>query len=53
MELQRGDIITEFNMQRIANANDLEKVLSRVDKGKQPAVIVLRGNETIAIEGIS
>jgi S1-C subfamily serine protease len=50
--LQLGDIITEFNMQRIANAADLEKVLGRTGNGSRLAVIALRGNETIGLEGI-
>ena len=51
--LQPGDIITEFNMQRIANANDLEKVMGRIIKGSRLSGIALRGNETIALEGLS
>ena len=50
--LQPNDIITEINMQRIANAGDLEKVLARLSKGSRLAVIALRGNETIGLEGL-
>lgn len=50
--LQPGDIITEINMQRIANAGDLENVLGRMSKGNRLATIVLRGDKTIGIEGL-
>jgi len=50
--LQPGDIVTEVNMQRIANASDLEQVLGRIDKGNRLAVIALRGDKTISLEGL-
>lgn len=50
--LQPGDIVTEVNMQRIANASDMEEVLGRINKDSRLAVTALRGNETIGLEGI-
>ena len=50
--LQQRDIITEVNMQRIANADDLERVLGNISKGSRLAVTALRGSETIGLEGI-
>lgn len=50
--LKPGDIITEFNLQRINNADDLEQALSRLNKGSRFSIVFLRGNETIAREGI-
>jgi len=51
--LQPGDIITEVNMQRISNASDLENVLGRINKGNRLALIVLRDDKTIGLEGLS
>ena len=50
--LSQGDIITEVNMQRIANANDLEHALHKLDKGSRISLVFLRGNKTFRAEGI-
>jgi len=49
--LASGDIITELNLQRIANADDLERALSRLAKGSRFSVVFLRGNQTLTREG--
>ncbi len=46
-----GDIITEFNMQRIANASDLERALSNLNRGSRLSLVFLRGNKTMTTEG--
>ncbi len=51
MGLTEGDIITEFNLQRIANADDLERVLSRLETGNRISVVFLRGDRTLTSEG--
>ena len=50
--LEAGDIITEINMQRIANAADLEKVISTLTKGNRVSVVLLRGAQQLTSEGI-
>jgi glutaredoxin 3 len=50
--LVSGDIITELNMKRIANASDLEHALSSLDNGSRFSLSFLRGNKTITTEGI-
>ncbi len=47
-----GDIITEVNMQSIANADDLERVLSKLSKGSRISLVLIRGNEGFTAEGI-
>jgi glutaredoxin len=47
-----GDIIIEVNLQRIANANDLERGLSKLSKGSRVSLVLLRGSKEITIEGI-
>jgi glutaredoxin len=49
--LVSGDIITEINLQRIANAADLESVLARLDKGARLSIVFLRGGQTLNAEG--
>ncbi len=46
-----GDIITELNMKRIANASDLERALSSLNDGSRFSLVFLRGNKTMTTEG--
>jgi glutaredoxin-like YruB-family protein len=50
--LTPGDVITELNMKRIANAGDLEDALSNLSSGSRLSVVFLRGNETMSTEGV-
>jgi len=50
--LAPGDIITELNLQRIANAEDLERALANLNKGSRFSLVFLRGDRTITTEGI-
>jgi len=50
--LVSGDIITELNMKRIANASDLEHALSSLKNGIRLSLSFLRGNKTMTTEGI-
>ena len=50
--LVSGDIITELNMKRIANAGDLERALSNLNEGSRFSLVFLRGNKTMTTEGI-
>ena len=47
-----GDIITELNMRRIANASDLEHALSSLNNGSRFSLLFLRGNKTMSTEGM-
>jgi glutaredoxin 3 len=49
--LATGDIITELNMHRIANADDLEHALSGLIRGNRFSLVFLRGNKTLTTEG--
>jgi S1-C subfamily serine protease len=49
--LVSGDIITELNMKRIANASDLEHALSSLNNGSRFSLLFLRGNNTMSTEG--
>ncbi len=49
--LVSGDIITELNMKRIANASDLEHALSSLNNGSRFSLLFLRGNKTMTTEG--
>jgi glutaredoxin 3 len=49
--LAPGDIITELNMQRIANAGDLERALANLNRGSRFSLVFLRGNQTMTTEG--
>ena len=49
--LAPGDIITEINMQRVANADDLERALSRLNRGSRISLVFQRGNKTFTAEG--
>ncbi len=46
-----GDIITELNMNRIANASDLENSLSSLRKGSRFSLVFLRDNQGMTTEG--
>ena len=50
--LAAGDIVTELNMRRIANAGDLEQALAGLSKGSRFSLTLLRGNKTMTAEGI-
>jgi S1-C subfamily serine protease len=49
--LVSGDIITELNMKRIANASDLEHALSSLNNGSHFSLLFLRGSKTMTAEG--
>jgi S1-C subfamily serine protease len=49
--LMQGDIITEVNMQPIANSNDLESALSKLRRERHISLVFLRGNNTLKTEG--
>jgi len=49
--LIQGDIIIEVNMQNIANAADLERILSKLGKGSRFSVVYLRGKKKLTAEG--
>jgi glutaredoxin 3 len=49
--LTSGDIITELNMKRIANAKDLEDALSALNSGSRFSLSFVRGDRTISAEG--
>lgn len=49
--LAEGDIVTEINMRRIANADDLERALSSLNRGSRFSITFLRGDKTINSEG--
>jgi glutaredoxin len=46
-----GDIVIEINMQRVANADDLERALSRLNQGSRISLVFQRGNKTFTTEG--
>jgi S1-C subfamily serine protease len=46
-----GDIITELNMQNIANATDFEKTVSKVSKGSRFSIVFLRRDKKISMDG--
>jgi len=50
--LAAGDIITEVNLQTIANADDIERVISKMGKGSRISLVCLRGNKRFTTEGI-
>jgi len=45
-----GDIITEVNLRPIANADDLEKALSRLSTGGRVTIGFLRGRDSMSTE---
>jgi glutaredoxin 3 len=48
--LQPGDIITEVNLRRINNADDLEKALGSLASGNRVTIGFLRGQKTLRSE---
>jgi glutaredoxin 3 len=50
--LTPGDIITELNMKRIANAGDLEDALSSLSSGSRFSLVFLRGNKTMTTDEV-
>ncbi|MFC1905531.1 glutaredoxin domain-containing protein [Chloroflexota bacterium] len=50
--LAAGDILIEINMQRIANAADVEKTTTKLSKGNRVFVLFLREEQQHAAEGI-
>jgi glutaredoxin 3 len=46
-----GDIVVEINMQRVANADDLERALSRLNRGSRISLVFQRGSKTFTAEG--
>ena len=50
--LVTGDIVTELNMKRIANAGDLEHAIASLNNGSRFSLVFLRGNKTMTTEGI-
>jgi S1-C subfamily serine protease len=52
MGLTSGDIIVEVNKQKIANAADLEKEISRTGEGNRIFLVFIRDNNRRAAEGI-
>ena len=50
--LAGGDILTEVNMQRIANADDIERATSKLSKGSRISLILIRGDKELTTEGI-
>jgi len=47
-----GDIITELNMQNVANSTDFEKAISKLSKGSRFSIVILRGDKKLSSEGI-
>ncbi|UCE97389.1 MAG: PDZ domain-containing protein [Dehalococcoidia bacterium] len=50
--LKPHDIITELNMQNIANASDFEIAISKLRQGGRFSIVFLRGNKKFSNEGI-
>ena len=50
--LAQGDIIVEMNMQRIANADDLEKAIAKLSTGSRISLVFLRGSKQLTSEGV-
>jgi len=48
--LMRGDIITEVNLRRINNADDLEKAVSALSKGSRVNLAFMRGDKELRVE---
>ena len=49
--LAAGDIITEVNMKRIANADDIGSALSKLSKGSRISLVLIRENKELTTEG--
>jgi len=48
--LKEGDVILEFNGQKITNENSLSKIISKQNSGDKVILKVLRGKDTINVE---
>jgi glutaredoxin 3 len=48
--LLRGDIITEVNLRRINNADDLEKAISTLSQGSRVTLAYMRGDKELRVE---
>ncbi len=51
MGLAKGDIILEINSQRIASADDLERVVSSLSRGSQVSVLFVRAGRESRAQG--
>jgi len=49
--LSPGDIITEVNMQRIANADNLERAISKLSKNSRVSLVFIREKKEFTTEG--
>ncbi|MFC1978297.1 PDZ domain-containing protein [Chloroflexota bacterium] len=49
--LAAGDIITEVNMKRIANADDIESAVSKLSRGSRVSLVFIRGDKQFTTEG--
>lgn len=47
-----GDIITEFNMQPVHNAHDLEDALLKMAPNARVQMVISREGRTLAVEGV-
>lgn len=52
MGLEPGDIIIQLNMERIAGAADLERVLSDIKENRRLSLVFIRGNTALTAEGM-
>ena len=50
--LQKGDVITEINLRRINNVDDLEKAVSGLSPGSRISVVFLRGENELHAETV-
>lgn len=48
--IKQGDIITEINMRPVRNADDLEKVITNMNRGSRASIVLMRGKETLRSE---
>ena len=49
--LATGDIILEINQRHITGVNNMEDVLSHLNRGDQITIVFLRGNRTLTVNG--
>lgn len=48
--LQQGDVITEINLRRISNADDLEKAVAGLSAGSRAAIVFMRREKEMRAE---
>ena len=48
--IRQGDIITEVNLRRINNADELESALANLTPGSRVTIVFLRGQQTLKTE---